>query len=184
MNRSLAWRVALGVSTAIFGSSSGHAVTYMTAAEARATLVPDAQAFVDRSATLSADQRTAIRRASGTSARGPKVSVWEARGTGGRLLGWVYVDQVLGKHEYITYAVALDARGAVTGIEILDYRETYGDEIRNPRWRAQFRGKALGAELKLDRDIRNISGATLSCRHVTDGVKRLLATHALLFGRA
>ena len=68
----------------------------------------------------------------------------------------------------------------VRGLEVLDYRETYGGEIRNPRWRQQFVGKRPGAALKLDGDIKNISGATLSSRHVTDGVRRLLATYDLL----
>ncbi len=31
--------------------------------------------------------------------------------------------------------------------------------------------------MKLDADIRNISGATLSCRHVTEGVHRLLMVY-------
>jgi hypothetical protein len=42
--------------------------------------------------------------------------------------------------------------------------------------RKQFAGKTAAAPLKLERDIRNISGATLSCRHIADGVKRVLAT--------
>jgi len=88
--------------------------------------------------------------------------------------GWLIVDHVLGKRELITYAVGLDARGAVRGIEILEYRETHGGEVRDPKWRAQFVGKTVADPLALDQDIRNISGATLSCRHVTDGVKRLL----------
>ena len=52
--------------------------------------------------------------------------------------------------------------------------------MRNAKWRAQFAGKDARAPLKLDVDIKNISGATLSSRHITDGVKRLLATHALV----
>ena len=84
------------------------------------------------------------------------------------------VDEVLGKHELITFALALDRQGRVVGIEILDYRESHGGEIRDPRWRAQFAGKSSRDPLQLDRDIRNISGATLSCRHITDGVKHLL----------
>ena len=51
--------------------------------------------------------------------------------------------------------------------------------MRDPRWRAQFAGKRRGAPLRLEQDIKNLSGATLSCRHVTDGVRRLLALHAL-----
>ncbi len=86
----------------------------------------------------------------------------------------------MGKHEFITYAVALDATGGVKDIEILDYRETYGSEVREPAWRAQFTGKHHGATLKLGDDIRNISGATLSSKHITDGVRRLLATYAIV----
>ena len=42
-----------------------------------------------------------------------------------------------------------------------------------------------GASLTEDfRTLSNISGATLSCRHVTDGVKRLLATYALVLAPA
>ena len=47
-------------------------------------------------------------------------------------------------------------------------------------WRAQFVGKRADAPLKLGADIKNISGATLSSKHITDGVKRLLVTHALV----
>jgi Na+-transporting NADH:ubiquinone oxidoreductase subunit NqrC len=55
--------------------------------------------------------------------------------------------------------------------------------VRDPRWRAQFKGKRSGAPLRLDDDIQNVSGATLSCRHITDGVRRLVALHALAAGQ-
>ena len=100
------------------------------------------------------------------------ISVWRVSGG-----GWFIVDKVLGKHELITYAVGLERDGSVRGIEILEYRESHGGEIRDAAWRRQFEGKRAGDPLKLERDIRNISGATLSCRHVTDGIKRLLEFH-------
>ncbi len=31
--------------------------------------------------------------------------------------------------------------------------------------------------LRINEDIQNISGATLSCVHITDGIRRLLITH-------
>ena len=70
--------------------------------------------------------------------------------------------------------------GAVKQIEVMDYREIYGGQVRDEKWRAQFIGKKHGARLKLDDDIQNISGATLSSGHITEGVRRLLATHALV----
>lgn len=88
--------------------------------------------------------------------------------------GWFIVDQVLGKRELITYALGIDPQGRARGVEILEYREPHGGEVRDAAWRAQFAGKSAADPLQLDRDIRNISGATLSCRHITDAVKRLL----------
>lgn len=87
--------------------------------------------------------------------------------------GWFIVDEVVGKHEMITYAVALSPTGAVLGIEILDYVESYGYEVAEAQWRKQFIGKTAVDPIKLNQDIQNIGGATLSCKHLTDGVKRV-----------
>jgi hypothetical protein len=164
--------ICLTVPAAIVGSTSGYAVTYLTAAQAQEELFPG-EALEAVEIKLNSAQRKSIQQISGVRVSDREFTAW--RTTEGR---WFLIDQVLGKHEFITYAVALTPTGDVSGLEILDYRETYGGEIRNEKWRAQFEGKTLAAPLKLDNDIKNISGATLSCRHVTDGVKRLLATHA------
>ena len=86
---------------------------------------------------------------------------------------WFIIDEVVGKHEMITYAVALSPSGAVTGIEILEYVESYGYEVAEAQWRKQFIGKTAADPIKLNQDIQNIGGATLSCKHLTDGVKRV-----------
>ena len=90
--------------------------------------------------------------------------------------GYFVVDRVIGKHEYITYAVGINANGTIKQIEIMTYNESYGYEVRNASWRAQFVGKSAGSTLQLNADIKNISGATLSCKHITDGVRRVLAS--------
>jgi Na+-translocating ferredoxin:NAD+ oxidoreductase RnfG subunit len=103
--------------------------------------------------------------------------VWKAE-AGGRVAGLFILDRVIGKHLYIDYAVALTPGGAVHRVEILQYRESYGGEINNQSWLAQFVGKTSGSSLRINDDIRNISGATLSSTHVTEGVKRVLAAYA------
>jgi hypothetical protein len=98
--------------------------------------------------------------------------------------GWYVVDEVVGKHEAITYAVGINADGTIRRVEILEYRESYGYEVAGDGWLGQFVGKRDGASFKLGNDIQNISGATLSSKHVADGVKRVMAMHAsLLQGR-
>ena len=90
---------------------------------------------------------------------------------------WFVVDEVIGKHEMITYAVGIRADGTVKGVEIMEYVESYGYEVAQADWRKQFVGKRVGDPLKLGNDVQNISGATLSCKHLTDGVNRLLVFH-------
>lgn len=153
--------------------AAAQAVTYLSTAQAQALMFPGAALRPDFR-TLTPDQVAAIQRDSGVNVLTKELKAWRASDG-----GWFIVDQVVGKHEFITFALALDAAGAVRDVEILDYRESYGGQVRNPAWRAQFTGKRHGAPLKLTADIKNISGATLSCKHVTDGVRRLLSTHAI-----
>ena len=93
---------------------------------------------------------------------------------------WFIVDEVVGKHEMITYALGINPDGKIQEIQILQYNETYGYEVREKSWRSQFENKSMHEEIRLNKDILNISGATLSCKHVTDGVRRLMALHTLL----
>lgn len=163
-------------------ASPAVATVYLAVPAAQQLMFPGAR-FVDRTIAFTPEQRKILARASGVSSFDKLQRVWDVQ-SGDRRLGWFIVDRVLGKHEFITYAVALTPDGAVKDVEILDYRETYGGEVRNPAWRKQFVGKRFGAGVRLGADIRNISGATLSSRHVTDGVRRLLATYQLLLRNA
>ena len=151
-----------------------HATVYMSVEQAQKLMFPGAS-FTPDFRNLTREQAAAIRKASGVDVRSRNLKLWRAS-TG----GWFIADEVVGKHNFIPFALALDANGAVKSIEILEYREAYGDQVRNPAWRAQFSGKQHGAKLALTKDIQNFSGATLSSRHITDGVKRLLATYALV----
>jgi Na+-translocating ferredoxin:NAD+ oxidoreductase RnfG subunit len=150
-----------------------YAVDYMTVEQAQKLFFPDASAFTDRKLTLDEKQRDVIKEKAGVRQRTETQAVWSAE-RDGKAMGWVFVDDVVGKHEFITYAAAISPRGEVMGVEILSYRETHGGQVRDAAWREKFKGKTLADPWRLGKDIPNISGATLSCRNVTDGVKRLL----------
>lgn len=158
-------------------ASPAFAVQYLSLEQAQKALFPAADLFEPTAWNLSPEQRRTIEAASGVKVRVNQVQAWRAK-QGGKASGWVVLDEVIGKHELITYAVAIGSDGAVQGVEILDYRESHGGAVRNPKWRAQFHGKTAASTLQLDEDIKNLSGATLSCRHLVEGVRRVLATHA------
>jgi Na+-translocating ferredoxin:NAD+ oxidoreductase RnfG subunit len=146
-------RFTLPVAVAASIASPGHAVQYLSVDAAQKLAFPAANRFVENGG-----------------------QTWKAQ-AGDKLLGLFVLDHVIGKHLYIDYAVALDTNGRVMRVEILQYRESYGGEVREASWLAQFVGKTSSSPLKVGGDIRNISGATLSSLHVTEGVKRILATY-------
>jgi Na+-translocating ferredoxin:NAD+ oxidoreductase RnfG subunit len=92
-----------------------------------------------------------------------------------RIAGYAVIDQTKGKDQLITYAVVVDEKLSVKGIEILAYREPYGGEVQNQSWLRQFLGKQPEDTLRPGRDIKNITGATISARSVTLGVKKILS---------
>ena len=92
----------------------------------------------------------------------------------GTLLGFAAVRNIKGKDQPITYLVAIDPKDALKDIDILVYREPYGGEVAYEPWRKQFRGKTTAAPLTVGKDIKNISGATISSHSVTLGVRRTL----------
>lgn len=154
-------------------SIPAYAATYLTVEQAQQTIFPG-QKLTRANITLTSVQAREIERRSDANVRHKEIQLWKVdKG------GFFVVDEVVGKHEFITYAVGLNADGTVKQIEIMTYRESYGYEVRNADWRAQFVGKNASAPLKLNQDIKNISGATLSCRHIADGVKRILATYEI-----
>ena len=156
--------------------SNASAEDFLSVAQAQQVLFPDAKVFLESAINLSDTQRDQIKKIAGVRQRNAVQQNWRAE-QDGKLLGWFMVDEVIGKHEFITYSTAISPDGKVLGLEILSYRETHGGQVRNPEWRKNFAGKTVNDAFKLNNDIPNISGATLSCRNITDGVKRLLAIH-------
>ena len=97
--------------------------------------------------------------------------IWVGR-VHGEPVAYAILDAQLGQHEPISYAVLFDPRGSVLRVEITEYREAYGDGVKGEGFRRQFVGKNKDSSLKLGRDIQIVSGATISSRAITVGVRR------------
>jgi hypothetical protein len=94
--------------------------------------------------------------------------------TNGKVDGWAFIQHTIGKHKPMTYMVGVDDQGEVFGIEVLVYRESRGSEVRKKRFNYQYEGKTAYDPIRINRDIINISGATMSVRSMSAGVKRVL----------
>ena len=155
------------------------AKVYFSPEQAQKICFPKADRFEQKIARFSAEQMKAIKMASGVEVQIPGTRyalAWQGK----QLIGVVVFDYVLGKSEVIDYCVALMPDSEVKQIEVLQYRESHGYEIRRQGWRKQFAKKTSTAKLRLHDDIANITGATISCRNITAGVKRVLMTWHLV----
>ena len=162
------------VAAAALPASSAFATVYLSADAAQRSLFPGAESFEETPLALTDAQFQLILRESGAQAPHGSLRVWTAR-AGCNVIGHVFVDEVVGRQDFITYAVGIDAAGKLRPVEVLEYRESHGGEIRNKRWLEQFNGRSGLQQLRFGTDIKNIAGATLSSEHVTAGVRRIFA---------
>jgi Na+-transporting NADH:ubiquinone oxidoreductase subunit NqrC len=165
---------SLILSTLALASSSAFATQYLSVEQAQQVIFAEANAFKSSTLQLTLEQMHQVEKLAGLPARSVAWRVIAAY-KDERLLGYIVLDDVIGKFELISYAVGLQPDASVRQVEILTYRESHGLEIKNANWRKQFVGKSAGAGLSVGEGIANISGATLSCSHVTDGVRRIAA---------
>lgn len=111
--------------------------------------------------------RTRIERMLGTPLVRTQYVVYVAS-TGARCDGYAVFDDEIGQHEPIDLVTFFDPAGRVTGVEVLAYREPYGDGIRSARFLAQLAGRDASSSFEVDA----VSGATISSRSVARAVRR------------
>lgn len=138
------------------------------------TSFPEAAGFEARSLTLSAQDRAWIKAELGRSPGPSLLRYHRALDSQGGLLGLALVDDELGKHQPITYMVAVGLDLKIRGLEMLIFREAQGDGVRSRRFRSQFKGKGLDSPLALGRDLDAVTGATISSRTLAYGARKCL----------
>ena len=170
------WWVLGGValSTAALPALPVIAAEYLSVETAQREFFPYAERFDELTLSVTREQKQIVAALAGPQPPHGKLRIWRAE-LGTQVLGHVFVDEVIGRQDFITYAAAIDSTGKLSSIEILTYRESHGGEIRNTAWRKQFAGRESLSQLRFQTDIKNIAGATLSSEHVTQGVRWLVA---------
>lgn len=100
---------------------------------------------------------------------------WTIAGPTEAPTGFALIDEELGQHEPITFGVRLRSDCVIDRIEVMVYREAYGDGVRAETFRRQFEGKTAKDPLRVGKDIQLVSGATVSSRSLATGARRAAA---------
>lgn len=152
---------------------TNHAEIFMTEEDAVKIMFPKSERIRKAVIRLSQEKKDAIEQRIGW--KFPEESFEVHIGeTGDTIDGYAMVHNTIGKHKHMTYMVGVDTSGACTDVELLVFREARGSEVRRKRFNAQYEGKTVSDPIRINKDIINISGATMSVRSISAGVKRVL----------
>ena len=154
----------------------------LTPEEGRRRLFPEAHAFVRQCRAFDPGQAAAVAGTLGRPLPADSLEVFLACDLLGGVLGYAVVAEESGKYRPITFMVGVTPQFTVREVAVMVYRESRGGEVRRGRFLSQYRGKGLRDPLQLNRDIVNISGATLSVRALNTGVRRVLLSLETLYG--
>ena len=151
----------------------GHLEIYFTEDEAAHVMFPDSQTIRRETLTLTAEQKSFVEKVIGWEFPENSFDVFIGE-TQGKIDGYAVIQNTIGKHRPITYMVGVTPTGECMNFEVLVYREARGNEIATKRFNYQYQGKTIGDPVRINRDIINITGATMSVRSASAGVKRVL----------
>jgi hypothetical protein len=152
---------------------TNHAEVFMTEEDAVKIMLPKSERIRKTVIRLSQEKKDVIEQRIGW--KFPEESFEMHIGeTGGKIDGYAMVHNTIGKHKHMTYMVGVDTRGACTDVELLVFREARGSDVGRKRFNAQYEGKTVFDPIRINKDIINISGATMSVRSISAGVKRVL----------
>ena len=99
----------------------------------------------------------------------------------GQLRGYAVVAEEIGKYRPITFMVGVTPQLTVRDVAVMVYRESRGGDVKRKRFLSQYRGKSSRDPIDSNRDIINVSGATISVRAMNAGVRRVLAELTALY---
>lgn len=168
------WPVAVMVATI---ATSALFAQGLSREEALAAVYPGAEVRADQVFLTPAQLKHVVLRA-GTDPASALVARYIAT-RNGQIVGRAYVDTHTVRTKKESLLISLDAHGRVMRVDVTAFLEPSEYRASEP-WLGQFRGRALDADLGLNRAIRPIAGATLTARAANSAVRRVLAIDEIL----
>ncbi|MDO8684389.1 MAG: FMN-binding protein [Armatimonadota bacterium] len=173
--------IALMVLTAMF-ASAGYAEVYLTREKAIKLALPISKEIVEEKLTLNKEQQERVRKKIGRKLKQEEY-IFIVGKTDGKVDGYAIICNEIGKEMPITFIVGIKPDGKVRDVAIMVFRESRGSEVKDKRFLTQYRNKKSSDQIAINKDIRHVTGATLSCIAVSNGVKKALAVWEEFYGK-
>ena len=153
----------------------------LTPAEALVEVFPAAAGYRTIDFVPTTAQRARLEETLGRRLFEPRYSWMAVYDASNRLQGYALITDERGKYRPITFMVGVTPDFRVHDAAVMVYRESRGGEVQRDRFLSQYRGRSLRDPIQINRDIINISGATISVRSMNAGVRKALAVAQMAF---
>ena len=179
----LGWSLALSLAPALARAQAADGVqVLLTQEEAVLEIYPAAAGYRLHEFAPTAAQRARLEETLGRRLFEPRYPLLLVYDAADRLQGYALVTDERGKYRPITFMVGVTPDFRVSDAAVMVYRESRGGEVQRARFLSQYRGRTLRDPIQINRDIINISGATISVRSMNAGVRKALAVVQMAFG--
>lgn len=108
-----------------------------------------------------------------------KTKVMKITGPAGRL-GYCVESDVVGRSGPFRIRTVIDSQFAVKQTAVLSYPAQRGREVRSAVFTRQFEGKGPADPIRVGQDIVAVTGATVSCNVMAEGVREVIILAKLL----
>lgn len=173
--------VAIGARPLSAQAADSDVQVLLSTAEALREVFPRASGYRVHDFTPSSAQRARLEETLGRRLFEPRYSFLVVYDQSNRLQGYALVTDERGKYRPITFMVGVTPDFRVSDTAVMVYRESRGGEVQRERFLSQYRGRSLRDPIQINRDIINISGATISVRSMNAGVRKALAVAQAAF---
>ncbi len=101
-----------------------------------------------------------------------------------RRVGYAVIGSARGRSRRFKFMMAVGVELSIEMVEILSYQDIHGSEVRQGWFKRQFAGKRISDPIRIYEDIRNVSGATISCEALAEKVRVSLVTLSVVVAKA
>jgi len=148
-------------------------VVYMNEKEALEWAFPKADQIEEKVLTLTREESTEIEAETNARVYEGDKKIYNGK-KGEKVQGYAVITNEIGKFELITFIVKVTPNLKVEKVALMVYRESRGGEIVRKRFLNQYKGKRRSSPLRINHDIINITGATMSVRSMNRGIRKVL----------
>lgn len=145
---------------------------YCSEEEALQQIFTNREKIVKRQATLDRETKIAVARRVGAVRDSFTLFIALKKG---RPVGFAVITEEITRTEPVIFMVGVGTDGKVLDVVVLEHREHIGTECARRRFLNQFEGKDVNDPLRLRKYLRWEVGATLSCKAIARGTRRVLA---------